>query len=364
MVYLFFKQSLILIDFGSAADMDPVSGSGNQVLAAMGLGNGGRVGLDTSTVAISPIYAAPEVFVKWDREPLTFDVFSAALIYCQLLFNLLDDRTDAAFRQQLEDAKYDLDAWLARELASTVRSAGFEDGLQYVAERPGLWGLLKRMLHPHPEKRQSSRGSLRRFKKIMNGYENPEEDGFYFQDVIEASEECEIPDDFDGPSPVPSSSGVQESMPSAMTEGALVMPRPLHFVATFDRANSLGLLLSEAGADDEELEEMDDESKELWKVATASAKPSDVFVRGVVEGGQADSMNLYDVGDRLVGVGEIPIGNGGFEKVVKLVSCCLSRHVLYVRLSLLYSIFCFRRCPCLAFWLDGRFKISRNLPLL
>ena len=56
-----------------------------------------------------------------NREALTFDVFSAGLIFCQLLFNLLDQRTDAAFRQQLEESNYDLDLWLERELQSTAR---------------------------------------------------------------------------------------------------------------------------------------------------------------------------------------------------------------------------------------------------
>ena len=56
-----------------------------------------------------------------NREALAFDVFSAGLIFCQLLFNLLDERTDAAFRQQLQESNYDLDLWLERELQSTVR---------------------------------------------------------------------------------------------------------------------------------------------------------------------------------------------------------------------------------------------------
>lgn len=55
------------------------------------------------------------------RSPLNFDVFSIGLVFCQLLFNLLDDRTDAGFRQQLEDADYDLDLWLERELQATLR---------------------------------------------------------------------------------------------------------------------------------------------------------------------------------------------------------------------------------------------------
>ena len=50
------SKSLVLIDFGSAADMDPSSSFG-------GFGTK-RIGLDDSIVAVSPIYAAPETFVK------------------------------------------------------------------------------------------------------------------------------------------------------------------------------------------------------------------------------------------------------------------------------------------------------------
>jgi len=71
------------------------------------------------------------------RNPLQFDVFSIAMIFCQLLFNLLDERTDAAFRQQLVESKYDLDTWLARELSSTIRPVGLDDALIYLDERRG-----------------------------------------------------------------------------------------------------------------------------------------------------------------------------------------------------------------------------------
>jgi hypothetical protein len=59
--------------------------------------------------------------VSFNRAPLNFDVFSVGLVFCQLLFNLLDDVTDAGFRQQLEDADFDLDIWMERELQATLR---------------------------------------------------------------------------------------------------------------------------------------------------------------------------------------------------------------------------------------------------
>ena len=90
-------QRLRLIDFGSAADLDPSPiprGQGN-ALDHLFSGGSTRVGYDEGIAAISPVYSAPETFVKLDANPLAFDVFSAGLIMCQLLFNLLDERSES-----------------------------------------------------------------------------------------------------------------------------------------------------------------------------------------------------------------------------------------------------------------------------
>jgi serine/threonine protein kinase len=125
------------------------------------------MGLDEGIVALSPVYAAPETFVKVDENPTSFDVFSAALIMCQLLFNLLDERTDAGFCQQLKDVEYNLDSWLEIELAATLRPAGLDDALEYLGERRGLWRILKRMLQPDPMQRLSSKEALEQFDEVM-----------------------------------------------------------------------------------------------------------------------------------------------------------------------------------------------------
>ena len=91
------NQKLRLIDFGSAADLDPspiTSNSGKNALESLFSGGTQRVGYDEGIVAISPIYSAPETFVQLDENPLTFDVFSAGLIMSQMLFNLLDERSE------------------------------------------------------------------------------------------------------------------------------------------------------------------------------------------------------------------------------------------------------------------------------
>ena len=78
------------------------------------------------------VNAFPSIHVVPGRSPLNFDSFSVALVFCQLLFNLLDERTDAAFHQQLEVAKYDLDSWLERELSSTLRPVSVFEFILYV----------------------------------------------------------------------------------------------------------------------------------------------------------------------------------------------------------------------------------------
>lgn len=101
-------QDFVLIDFGSAGDVDEMR---KNALSSM---------FENQIVTLSPIYAAPELYVEWDKNPKSFDVFSTGLVFCQLLFNLLDDRTDAGFRQQLEEADFDLDLWLERELQASL----------------------------------------------------------------------------------------------------------------------------------------------------------------------------------------------------------------------------------------------------
>lgn len=98
----------VLIDFGSAGDVDEMR---KNALSSI---------FENQIVTLSPIYAAPEIYVEWDKNPKSFDVFSTGLVFCQLLFNLLDDRTDAGFRQQLEQADFDLDLWLERELQASL----------------------------------------------------------------------------------------------------------------------------------------------------------------------------------------------------------------------------------------------------
>ena len=74
-----------------------------------------------------------------------------------------------------------------------------------------------------------------------------------------------------------------------------------------------------AESDAELLEGMSKQDRLQWQAIQASALPGQVFVQGVVPGSQADQMAILQVGDRLQGVGELPLAEGGFEKALKLI---------------------------------------------
>mmetsp|Transcript_7545 Transcript_7545/g.22035 ORF Transcript_7545/g.22035 Transcript_7545/m.22035 type:complete len:886 (+) Transcript_7545:233-2890(+) len=285
-------RNLLLMDFGSAADLEKSGNGWNK--QRVGLENGNRV-------AVSPVYAAPEIFIDLYDAPTSFDVFSAGLIFCQLMFGYLEERVDAGFRQQLvEEADCDLNVWLNNELATKLRPAGLDRALDYLTERPGLWDLLAELLAKEPGKRPTARRALTRWREIETLREEGGEDRdaaighSYFDMVVEALETCELPS----------------------------VSRPLHFVATFSRSQSLGLVLSEKDSDDDDDdddEEEDEELLRLWNEATKDAFPGEVFVKGIVPDGQADELGIFEIGDRLSGVGELPFVDGGFERVVDML---------------------------------------------
>ena len=193
----------------------------------------------------------------------------------------------------------------------------------YLSDRVGLWKLLKDMLEPQPLKRISSSKALARYKKIMknfksncdNKFSRKEYDGAFFDSVIETFETCTIPD-YGG------DENDDNAVNSNQIDSSFVKPRPLHYVLTFDRGLSLGLVLSEAFTDDSDNEESPEDNisdKEAWSKATEDAEEGEVFVREIVKDGQADEMGLVEVGDRLVAVGDFPFANNGFEGFLKML---------------------------------------------
>lgn len=294
------RGRLVLIDFGSAADLHTFG-----VLKK-------NVGI-SERVAVSPVYSAPEVFVDASclSEACTFDCFSAGLLFCQLLFQLYDERSDAGFRQQLHATNYDLNAWLQAVLQAKVTPVGLDQALEVLQERPGLWSLLQKLLHRQPRRRISSMDAIRELEKVQSlQVTDPLADGAFLRDVLESMETCDVEDLFD------------DAAFAALTSSS---PRPtssrsLHYVATFERSRPLGLVLSEAleenDGDDEELSAT---ARQQWANVMSNARPGEVFVKGIVEGGQAEAMGIFEIGDRLQGVGELPVGRGGFEKAVTMV---------------------------------------------
>jgi len=292
------NQRLRVIDLGSAADIEPSPMPGIPFAQQ-------RVGYDEGIASVSPVYCAPETFVKLNEKPMNFDVFSAALIMCQLLFNLLDERTDAGFLQQIKEVDYDLDTWLEKELGTKLRFGGFDDGLEYLGARRGLWSLLKQMFEVDPNKRITSYDAIEKLEKIMGLKSGDVEwseslikevaqNEAYFESVIEAFESCSF--DLTGN-----------------------MPRPLAFLASFEKGKPVGLLLAEA-SEVENDGSMSTDEWDKWQRGTEMALPGEVFVRGWEHGSQAEQLGIFEVGDRLRGVGELPFVDQGFDQAVNLIS--------------------------------------------
>jgi hypothetical protein len=213
---------------------------------------------------------------------------------------------DAGFLQRLKDVNYDLDAWLESELGAKLRPSGLDGGLEYLSERRGLWSLLKQMFQPNPMMRVSSSKALDQLRMIIGVRKGDVEwsesdiakvarEESYFETVIESLESCSF------------SIGIEN------------MPRPLHFLATFKKGAPIGLMLAEA-SEVENDGSMSSNEWEQWKRATERALPGEVFVRGWDELSQAGQLGIFEVGDRLRGIGELPFVDGGFEQAITLIN--------------------------------------------
>lgn len=91
------------------------------------------------------------------------DVFSVALVMCELMF----DFDEATFTAEIKEVGYDLDQWLQRTLTTEERPLGLDEALWYLSERRGLWALLKSMIKPNPLRRKITSASLQQFNAII-----------------------------------------------------------------------------------------------------------------------------------------------------------------------------------------------------
>ena len=202
-------------------------------------------------------------------------------------------------------------------MSAELQPDGIEDALSYLSVRPGLWALLRDMLNRDPERRASTSAALRRARTALSRRRRREDDddvaeeaivdaakadGNFFASVLATFELCEIPDEgivvgaqFE--------TSPMEYLPASVssTKQSMVVPRPLHYVATFSLSRSLGLLLSEVDPEGRYDNELNEEDSESWGKGTANARPGEVYVRGTVEGGQAESIGICEVGDKLEG---------------------------------------------------------------
>ena len=121
------NQRLLITNFGNAVDLDPP-----------------RLGLDNDSIELN----VPGVPGSIANTPAA-DVFSAAVILCQLLFGISSMQL---MQQQLKSVNYDLDLWLQKAMETESFPS---DALGYLEERRGLWSLLKGMIRPNPLRKVS-----------------------------------------------------------------------------------------------------------------------------------------------------------------------------------------------------------------
>jgi hypothetical protein len=128
-----------------------------------------------------------------------------------------------------------------------------------------------------------------------------EKDGPYFHFVMEEMDICNLPFD--------------ENPDESVNQIDSGIDRQLHFVASFDRSASLGLILAEPDAE----QDLDDEYEysEVWLEATKTSKPGDLFIRDIVKGGQADTMGIFEIGDRVAGIDQFEFR--GFDQFVDIL---------------------------------------------
>ena len=185
-----------------------------------------------------------------------------------------------------------------------------------MGRRPGTWGLLQKMLLKDPQKRISSQDAQDVVNDILSSKEeNTVEDrintdGAYFDFVIQDLDICTLPSEMLGV--------VGEAVIGERATPAVAVPRPLHYVATFDRYESLGLVISEAGATDD-VEDGEYLHQDERNAATTGSNTGDVFVRDIVVGGQAERIGVIEIGDRIAGVGEFTHQGTGFEGFLSMI---------------------------------------------
>jgi hypothetical protein len=280
-------------------------------------------------------------------------VTNCLFLKTDLTVNIDTSPADAGFVGRMKEVNYDLDAWLEKELGAKLRPSGLDGGLEYLGERRGLWSLLKQIFQvravsywmqlinflncthsqlvitfkPNPIMRISSSKALEKLRKIQGLRKGDIEwnesdiaeiarEEAYFETVLESSESCFV------------------------NIGLENMPRPLHFLASFRKGIPMGLMLAEA-SEVENDGSMNSREWDQWRRATERALPGEVYVKGWDVRSQAGQLGIFEIGDRLRGIGELPFVNGGFEQAINLVRVRFAWHGLCLFTSVGVFIFIF-----------------------
>ena len=170
------------------------------------------------------------------------------------------------------------------------------------------------MLQRDPKKRISSKDAKKAVDAILTNdlatvADRVEKDGAYFDLVIKDLDICTLPPEF--------SISAEEVQERDSGGNSAISPRPLHYVATFERSESIGLILSEADVADEG-DEGEWDQEDLWRKATVGALAGDLFIRDIISDGQADTIGIFEIGDRVAAVMDFPL-EGGFEGFVSML---------------------------------------------
>lgn len=136
-----------ICDFGSAADLAPIGGTG----------------IDPCASPVTRPYCAPEEFID-EKRPYAFDSYGVALTFLRCAFPHL--RAAAAmddFCEELLGCGSDLDAWLRAQLTSTAMPGAVVQGLGLFTDGAlgsDAWRLLSQLLRRDPLRRLAPRDAL------------------------------------------------------------------------------------------------------------------------------------------------------------------------------------------------------------
>ena len=143
------QKRLVLIDFGSAMDVDT------------------KQGYEARKSPVSPRYCPPEQFVELENWR-AFDAYGCGLVALRLLLSRLYEARTTSTRSTSEFAAagHDFDRWLSTKLAQTAlpeRLLAPLSALRSLKSGAALWRLVSRLLAEDP--RSAGRRKMRRSRR-------------------------------------------------------------------------------------------------------------------------------------------------------------------------------------------------------